>query len=96
MDEQAFGIPTPHVSVRFMTRFSDDDPAIGRVGLIIERELQDGMRREILAAVRQAFRTQIPPYVLRIIADCALLIHPLGTSICRVPVGPYVREARTC
>ena len=63
MDEPATGQPTPYVSVRFMTRLSADDPAIERIGLIVERELQDGIRREILAAIRQAVRTEFLPYV---------------------------------
>lgn len=42
-----------------MTHFREDDPAIRRIGLIIERELQEGMRREILSAVRRAVRVRL-------------------------------------
>ncbi|KAI1786381.1 hypothetical protein LXA43DRAFT_1065155 [Ganoderma leucocontextum] len=59
MEETGRGYDTPRVDVRFMTRFQDDDPALRRIGLIIERELQDGMRREILSAVRRAVRVRM-------------------------------------
>lgn len=54
IDETRTGLPNPHVVVRFMNHFREDDPALQRVGMIIERELQEGMRREILSAIRQA------------------------------------------
>ncbi|KAI1783979.1 hypothetical protein LXA43DRAFT_1067173 [Ganoderma leucocontextum] len=37
MEETGRGYDTPHVDVRFMTRFQDDDLALRRIGLIIER-----------------------------------------------------------
>ena len=63
MEETGRGHATPHVLVRFMTHFREDDPAIRRIGLIIERELQEGMRREILSAVRRAVRVRLDEYV---------------------------------
>ena len=63
MEETGRGHATPHVLVRFMTHFREDDPAIRRIGLIIERELQEGMRREILSAVRRAVRVRMDEYV---------------------------------
>ena len=56
MEESSRGGVTPHVIVRFVTRDREGDPALEHVGLVIERELQEGMRREILAAIRRAVR----------------------------------------
>ena len=58
MEDDGSGQGSPHVEVRFMTQTTDDDPALRRFGLVIERELQDGMRREILSAIRQAVNLQ--------------------------------------
>lgn len=59
MEETSRGPATPHVLIRFMTHFREDDPTIRCIGLIIERELQEGMRREILSAVRWAVRVRL-------------------------------------
>lgn len=63
MEEQGRGHATPHVTVRFMTHLSEDDPALERIGLVIERELQEGMRREILSAIRRAVWMQMAEWV---------------------------------
>ena len=59
MEETGRGYATPHVIVRFVTRFREDDPALEHIGLVIERELQEGMRREILSAIRRAVRVRM-------------------------------------
>ena len=42
-----------------MSHFSPNDPALHRIGFVIERELQEGMRREILVAIRQAVNAEV-------------------------------------
>ena len=41
-----------------MSHLSASDPALHRIGFVIERELQEGIRREILVAIRQAMNAE--------------------------------------
>ena len=72
MEENGRGHATPHVIVRFVTRLREDDPAPERIGLVIERELQEGMRREILSAIRRAVRVRMTEYVARSVSFALL------------------------
>lgn len=47
------GHPRPRVSVEFVDRFDFHDPTHLRVGLVVERQLQDGLCREITSAVHR-------------------------------------------
>ena len=46
------GSARPHVTVQFVNRFATSNTEAVRIGLVIERELQEGLRREIRAALR--------------------------------------------
>lgn len=59
IDEVSGDLETPYVDVSFVSRFNGNDPAARRIGLVIERELQEGMRREILFAISRAVGTEI-------------------------------------
>ena len=89
MEDTGEDFATPCVEVRFMTRFREDDPALRRIGLIVEHELREGMRREILSAVRQAVRVRLDLYVpvscttCHAIADCCRLQRELDVSSAR-------------
>lgn len=72
MEENGRGHATPHVIGRFVTRLREDDPALERIGLVIERELQEGMRREILSAIRRAVRVRMTEYVARSVSFALL------------------------
>ena len=63
IDEVSGDLETPYVDVSFVSRFNGNDPAARRIGLVIERELQEGMRREILFAISRAVGTEILEYV---------------------------------
>ena len=47
------GHPRPRVSVEFVDRFDFHNATHLRVGLVVERELQDGLCREINSAVQR-------------------------------------------
>ena len=59
IDEISGDLETPYIDVSFVSRFNVNDPAARRIGLIIERELQEGMRREILFAISRAVGMEI-------------------------------------
>lgn len=50
------GHPRPRVTVELANRFDIPDIRDLRVGLLIERGVEDGLRREILSAVRSALQ----------------------------------------
>ena len=59
LDEVSEGVTLPYVAVNFVNRLTDGDPALRRVWLVVEQELQEGIRREILHAIRQGVNMEV-------------------------------------
>lgn len=59
MDEIPGGSAVPYVAVEYVTRLRGSDPALRRIGLVIEREVQEGMQREIFSAIQRAVRMEV-------------------------------------
>ena len=57
----------PRVCVEFVDRLDEHDPARLRVALVIERELQEGLRQQIVSAVQRMVLPEGNEYVLLLV-----------------------------